>query len=74
MAKLKLPLAALFAAAVFASPAVAQEFYAGPAPGAVYANGPAYAYGYRAYGYGCVPAPRVGAFASQPWENDIPCD
>jgi hypothetical protein len=23
---------------------------------------------------GCRPAPRVGAFASQPWDNDVPCE
>jgi hypothetical protein len=22
----------------------------------------------------CTPAPRVGAFATQPWDNDTPCE
>ena len=25
-------------------------------------------------GRACVPAPRVGAFASQPWDNATPCE
>jgi hypothetical protein len=89
MTRPKLLLVALFAAAGFVFPAMAQEFYAGSAPGTTYAappgaayaaqsdaayvTGPAYVGGYRAYRYGCAPAPRVGAFASQPWENDVPC-
>jgi hypothetical protein len=79
-------MAALFAAAMFATPAMAQEFHAesapsgayveaapGPAyaaaPDAAYVAGPAYVGGYG----GCVPAPRVGQFAGQPWTNDVPC-
>ena len=79
MTKLKLLSAALFAAAVIAPPAMARVHhvarhstdaaYADPAPDATYA-----AYGYRGYGYRCVPAPRVGAFAGQPWTNDVPCE
>ena len=30
--------------------------------------------GYDMYGYGCVPAPRVGAFATQPWDIQTPCE
>ena len=25
-------------------------------------------------GRACRPAPRVGAFAGQPWDNDVPCE
>ena len=80
MTRLKLLPAALFAAAVITAPAMAREHhatrqsdaaYADPAP---YAPDAAYAaYGYRGYGYRCVPAPRVGAFAGEPWTNDVPC-
>jgi hypothetical protein len=80
MTQLKLLSAALFVAAVIASPAMARghhaawqystgEIYADPAPVAPYA------YGYRGYGYRCVPAPRIGQFAGEPWSrNNIPCE
>jgi len=77
MTQLKLLSAALFAAAVIAAPAMAREHhvtrhaaaYADPAPDAAYAG-----YGYRGNGYRCVPAPRVGSFAGDPWTNDVPCE
>ncbi|MGE5157945.1 MAG: hypothetical protein ACM3OF_07330 [Gemmatimonas sp.] len=88
MAKLQFLSAALLAAAVVATPAMAREghmysrygdpyaaedSYAGPAPAGAYVAAP-YARGYG-YGYAstCAPAPRVGAFASQPWDNDPTC-
>jgi hypothetical protein len=83
MTQLKLLSAALFAAAVIATPAMAREHHvtrhsaadayaADPAP---YAPDAAYAvYGSRGYGYSCVPAPRVGAYAGEPWTNDAPCE
>jgi hypothetical protein len=82
MAILKLLSAALVATAVIAAPAMAREHhgtsrhsidstYAGPESDAAYAFAP---YGYRGYGYRCVPAPRVGSFAGQPWTNDVPCE
>jgi hypothetical protein len=53
----------------------AYDAYSGPAPVDAYAAMPdaAYGYGYRTSSYSCVPAPRVGQFASQPWDNDVPC-
>ena len=74
MTELKLLSAALIAAAMFATPAVARQShvtsrqlaadaYAGITPDARYINGPR-----------CIPAPRVGAFASQPRDNDTPCE
>ena len=77
MTKLKFISAGLIAAAMLAAPAMAQEGRvtsrhfaattdAGAAsPGAFYVNGRA-----------CIPAPRVGAFATQPWTNtrDVPCE
>ncbi|HWL19711.1 MAG TPA: hypothetical protein VNS33_08595 [Bradyrhizobium sp.] len=82
MATRKLLSAALFAAAVIAAPAMARQHhvtsrhstdsaYASPESYAVAPDAP---YGYRAYGYRCVPAPRVGSFAGQPWDNDVPCE
>jgi hypothetical protein len=75
MTSLKLLSAALLAAAVIAAPAMAREHHvrhvtsdvAVGAPEAAFA-GPAYAYGYH-----CVPAARVGAFAGAPWEMSVPC-
>ena len=29
---------------------------------------------YDFYGAACVPAPRVGAFATQPWDTQTPCE
>jgi hypothetical protein len=76
MASLKLISAALFAAAVVAAPAMAREHHGRHVTNDVYAAaapeafaGPAYAYGYR-----CIPAPRVGAFAGEPWTNSVPCE
>ena len=29
---------------------------------------------YDSYGAACIPAPRVGAFATQPWDTQTPCE
>jgi hypothetical protein len=74
MTKPKLLSAALIAAAVLATPAMARESHvtsrqlaerahASATPGARYVDGRL-----------CYPAPRVGAFATQPWDNDTPCE
>jgi hypothetical protein len=74
MTKPKLLSAALIAAAVLATPAMARESHetsrqlaaranANTTPGARYVDGRL-----------CYPAPRVGAFATQPWDNDTPCE
>jgi hypothetical protein len=73
MTKLELLPAALIAAAMLTTPVVAQEYHPnarrivqsapdGSAPGVRYVDGRL-----------CYPAPRVGAFATQPWENETPC-
>ena len=73
MTKLELLPAALIAAAMLTTPVVAQEYHPNArrivqsapdsaAPGARYVDGRL-----------CYPAPRVGAFATQPWENETPC-
>ena len=67
MTKRKLLSATLIAAAMLATPAMARESHvvsrhvtASTAP---YVDGRA-----------CVPAPAVGAFATQPWDNAPPCE
>ena len=64
MTKLKLVSAGLIAAAMFATPAMARESHVkSTASAARYVDGRA-----------CVPAPAVGAFATQPWDNGPPCE
>jgi hypothetical protein len=69
MSKLELLPAGLIAAAMLTTQHhlnarhVATDAHAGamPAPSYIYGNP-------------CYPAPRVGAFATQPWDNDTPCE
>ena len=73
MTKAKFLSAALIAAAMLATPAMARE---GPNPRhlAMDSNASA-ASGARSAGErGCHPAPAVGAFATQPWDNAPPCE
>jgi hypothetical protein len=71
MTRLKLLSAALLAAATLAAPAMAREnhvtlrhhAHATTTPGASYTDGRL-----------CYPAPAVGAFATQPWDNGPPCE
>jgi hypothetical protein len=67
----KLLSAALIAAAMLATPAMARESqvtsrhvaHATTSPDASYVDGRL-----------CYPAPAVGAFATQPWDNGPPCE
>lgn len=72
MTKYGFLMAGLIASALLAAPAVAREnhahehrlatrAYASTAPGERYVGG-----------YRCYPAPREGAFATQPWDNSNP--
>jgi len=76
MTKLKLLSAGLIAAAMSATPAMAQRYQtmsqypAYPAANAYVSEAPAVRY---APGQACSPAPRVGAFATAPWDNETPC-
>jgi len=78
MTKLKLLPAVLIAAAMLTTPVVARENHPNArhlaasaqesahdsaTPGARYIDGRL-----------CYPAPRVGAFATQPWDNETPCE
>ncbi|WP_407174947.1 hypothetical protein [Bradyrhizobium sp. STM 3562] len=78
MAKLKFLSAAVLAAAMLATPAMARQHHAisrAAAEDAYASVVPAAPYGaYYTGGYRCVPAPRVGAFASAPWTNSTPCE
>jgi hypothetical protein len=73
MTKLKLLSAALIAAAV-ATPAMARE--SGVASRHVAADAYASTESSARYfdGRSCVPAPAVGAFATQPWDSAPPCE
>ena len=64
--------AALLATAVVSAPAMAREYHHprhrviinAAGPGEVYLNG-----------RGCIPAPRIGSFATAPWGNgNVPCE
>jgi hypothetical protein len=74
MTKLKLLLSGLIAATLLTTPVVARESHtyarhhaeatdAGATPPARYIDGRL-----------CNPAPRVGAFVTQPWDNSPPCE
>jgi hypothetical protein len=70
MTTLKLLSAALIATATLAAPAMARQHHvtlrhahATAAPNAGYFDGRL-----------CYPAPAVGAFATQPWDNGPPCE
>jgi hypothetical protein len=75
MTKLELLSAGLVAAAMLATPAMARQHhvtsrhlaadtYGSTTPAARYVDGRL-----------CYPAPRVGAFATQPWDNgNVPCE
>jgi hypothetical protein len=73
MTKLKLLSAGLIAAAMFATPAMARQHHAAsryPAANTDVSAAPDARY---IAGQACYPAPRVGAFATAPWDNDTPC-
>lgn len=74
MTKLKLLSAALIAVATLATPAMARE--SGVASRHVAADATARATSGAHYldGRACTPAPAVGAFATQPWDNGPPCE
>ncbi|SDT49897.1 hypothetical protein [Bradyrhizobium canariense] len=74
MTKLKLLSAALIAAATLATPAMARESHVTSRHIAADAN-TSTTHGERYVdGRLCYPAPAVGAFATQPWDNGPPCE
>ena len=75
MTKLKLLSAALIAAATLATPAVARTSHETSRHRARGANASAFPAARYDDGRVCVPAPRVGAFATDPWSDDnVPCE
>ena len=75
MSKLAAFSTALVAAAIFAAPAIAREHRAAPRQVAADSTIAVDAYAGPARGtYSCVAAPRVGAFATQPWTTQAPCE
>jgi hypothetical protein len=74
MTKLKLLSAALIAAATLATPAMARESgVASPRPAEQASASTTSATRYFD-GRSCIPAPAVGAFATQPWDSAPPCE
>jgi hypothetical protein len=75
MMKFKFVSAGLIAAAMFAGPAAAREHHGASrhAAGDRYVTGGAFASTTR-NAASCIPAPRIGAFATAPWTNEPPCE
>jgi hypothetical protein len=69
MTKLKLLSAALIAAATLATPAMARESGVASRRPAEQASTTT-----TSNARVCTPAPAVGAFATQPWDNGPPCE
>jgi hypothetical protein len=75
MTKLKLLSAALIAAAMLATPAMARTSHVASRHLAEDANASAFPTDRYVDGRACIPAPRVGAFATDPWSDDnVPCE
>jgi hypothetical protein len=74
MTRLKLLSAALIAAAALATPAMARESGVASRRLAVDANASTAPDARYVDGRFCTPAPAVGAFATQPWDNAPPCE
>jgi hypothetical protein len=73
MTTLKLLSAGLIATAMLATPALARETHLAKRQAAAEAN--ASGFPSARGGHVCIPAPRVGAFATAPWTgNNIPCE
>jgi methionine-rich copper-binding protein CopC len=76
MTTLKFLSAGLIAATMLATPAMAHHHHVTSRHVAAVADaGAAPEQPRYAEARGCVPAPRVGAFATQPWDNgNVPCE
>jgi hypothetical protein len=74
MTNVKLLSAALIAVAMIASPAIARETHA-MSRHVTEANSAAPTEPAYVGGRACIPAPRVGSFATAPWTGDnVPCE
>jgi len=75
MTKLKLLSATLIATAMLATPAMARKSHVTSRHLALEANASASPTARYIDGRVCIPAPRVGAFATAPWGgNNVPCE
>ncbi|MEA3135534.1 MAG: hypothetical protein QOG17_3380 [Gammaproteobacteria bacterium] len=75
MTNLKLLSTGLIAMAMLATPAMARESGVASKRVAVEANAAAPEASFYSGDRACVPAPRVGAFATAPWTgNNVPCE
>jgi len=74
MTRLKLLSAVLIAAAALATPAMARESGVASRRPAAQATSSTMSDARYFDGRSCVPAPAVGAFATQPWDNAPPCE
>ena len=75
MTEFKLLSAALIAAATLATPAMARTNHVTSRHPAEDANASAFPPARYDDGRVCIPAPRVGAFATDPWsEDNVPCE
>lgn len=75
MINLKLLSTGLIAVAMLATPAMARESGVASRRAAVEANAAAPEVPFNVNEPACVPAPRVGAFATAPWTgNNVPCE
>jgi hypothetical protein len=74
MTKLKLLSAGLIAAAILTTPVMAREHHLSSRHVAKSADASATSAARYIDGHLCYPAPRVGAFATQPWDNETPCE
>ena len=74
MIKLKLLSAGLIAAAMLTTPVTAREHHLNARHVAKDADASAPSGARYIDGHPCILAPRVGAFATQPWDNGPPCE
>ena len=75
MTKLKLLSATLMATAMLATPAMARKSHVTSRHLVLNANASASPTARDIDGRVCIPAPRVGAFATAPWGgNNVPCE
>lgn len=74
MTTIRLLSAGLIATAVFIAPAMARQHYVTPRHHAEGIDAGAPQGARNIDGTFCIPAPRVGAFATQPWDKAPPCE
>ena len=75
MTTLKLLSAGLLAAAVLGGPVMAREHHTNARQPAMESDTAASNAPFYQGGRACIPAPRVGAFATAPWTGDnVPCE